>query len=393
LLREGSRFRIVLASAQTDMAVTYLRIGVLVLQLRLLDEEEDLQAVDLALAESAELPWVLNCVRDGRPAFTHRLHYISGNADDLMGVIPTWWSAAAKALPIATVRVRKVKGLHDVAIQRAIGLMGGQSSSSSSSSAPPPVLASTLAAEGSEAFSSSSSSASSSSSSSSSSSAAAAAAEGGRGRGGRFSDPDDDVAAPTQPIRGTAPGDGAAAATEAEAATAEGGVQLKVLNYPSTLPSIRDVITAQLLPVMRNRKSALGGAHIVRQVMNALSESPQDSDVWQNVSAPSEIQQIWDAAKESAANAAGVFTVVATSPLEQVPLIGRISSIGKIVHFGTIGQSNRLPFKFEFRLSDRTRTVEVTCWNGAAMKWHQALLSAGIGALVAVTNYRVRSNA
>jgi len=74
-----------------------------------------------------------------------------------------------------------------------------------------------------------------------------------------------------------------------------------------------------------------------------------------------------------------------------LPLLGRLVTVGRIVHWGSSRSlSTTYPFKFTFRIMDSSRAVDVTCWNGAAMRWHAALRGVPLGALIGVCNYKAK---
>lgn len=74
----------------------------------------------------------------------------------------------------------------------------------------------------------------------------------------------------------------------------------------------------------------------------------------------------------------------------QPSLLGRLCVISRIRWHGAAGRSDELPLSFEFIISDRSRNVRITAWNGAALRWHRALSRVPLGTLIAVTNYRFR---
>ena len=76
----------------------------------------------------------------------------------------------------------------------------------------------------------------------------------------------------------------------------------------------------------------------------------------------------------------------------QIPLLGRISAIGRALHFGTLGMKSEtyVPWKFEFWITNEGIQLKVVCWNTAAVKFCLAVKNAGIGAIVGITGYRIK---
>jgi hypothetical protein len=76
----------------------------------------------------------------------------------------------------------------------------------------------------------------------------------------------------------------------------------------------------------------------------------------------------------------------------KIPLLGRISAIGRAEHYGTFGMRTEvyIPFKFEFWIINEGMQLRVVCWGSAAIKFCSAVKAAGIGAIVGITGYKVK---
>jgi hypothetical protein len=359
LILEGTMIHVVRAIAAQDAStgVVRRRIGVIVTQMRILDlpdaEAKNASVASAALTAAAAFRWVPHCVSDDRPAFTGRLNYISPDADDLMSMVPTWSKYARKQLFRASLVLSKNM------FGWRYGMAGSGAASASGSGA--------AAGAGAGAGARSSSGA-------------------GAGAQGAYDMEDDPIITATQfAATGALPIEGApVGAVVVGGSDPEGPF---TLNYPLDRPSMLDVLTAQLLPAMEKRKTAREMSHYVRSIMPRLLQSAAEDDL--NGLAP-DILQVWDAARATNASVPGILSAIAAAYDAQLPLIGRVLAIGKLMHFGTPTANNSVPFRFEFRLADASQAVVVTCWNGAAVRFHQALTAAGLGALVAVHNYRVK---
>lgn len=182
-----------------------------------------------------------------------------------------------------------------------------------------------------------------------------------------------------------APGKGADAFVEGPFQVDDGSAPFHQLNYPESMPTIKDVLFSQSQAILQNRVRARRDGAAAGYRMPDAALDPEDG------------QHMYDdggagagagASSSSSAAAASSASVVP----KQCPLIGRISSIGRVLHYGTTNDATRFPFKFEFQIKDESRVVNVVCWQGAAARWYDSIVDAGLGALVAIHKYRVKKH-
>lgn len=94
----------------------------------------------------------------------------------------------------------------------------------------------------------------------------------------------------------------------------------------------------------------------------------------------------------AAASAAGATAASAASARYQPPLIGRLFAVGRVYDWGTGDRSvsHRVPYRCQFYIRDSSKRLAVTAWNNACVRLHEALSRQPLGALVAITGYRLR---
>jgi hypothetical protein len=75
----------------------------------------------------------------------------------------------------------------------------------------------------------------------------------------------------------------------------------------------------------------------------------------------------------------------------QPPLLGRLFAVSRVGHWGTGKHvAHRSPFAFHFYVRDGSRRLRVEVWNNACARLHAALAATPLGALVAITSYRLK---
>ena len=67
------------------------------------------------------------------------------------------------------------------------------------------------------------------------------------------------------------------------------------------------------------------------------------------------------------------------------PMIGRVTNVGRIFHYGSKEKSHKSPFYFKFRIKDASQTITVTVWNDTAAKLHPYFRSVSVSCLSLVS--------